>query len=267
MDIRAQLDAFPLPAQRGILSDIDKAATEAAIEALLAHPEAAAKALAGALIDPGTEGNDIRARHAMHAVAIRVAARDEAKRAAFSEGLAAALMDERPPRVKAFLIRQLQLCGKAEVAEAIGAFLTVEELADDAAQALIAIGAPGPFRAALPKVADNPALRRNLVHGLAQLADEASKGAFSGALADEDDEIRLLALWGLVQLGDATTLDAFLAAEAKETGFARTKAAGLCLQFAEKLPPEDAAKVYAHLRATRTTEAEAYLLELLPTAE
>lgn len=269
MDIQAQLDAFPLPAKkRGILSEIDKAATESAIDALIANPAEAARALADRLLEPGTDGNDIRARHAMHAVAIRIPARGEAGRAAFSGALAATLRDERPDRVKGFIIRQLQLCGGAEAAPSIGAFLTSAELADDAAQALLAIGdgAAEQFRAALGEAGDDPALRRNLIHGLAGLADKASKDAFVAALSDDDEPTRLLALWGLAEIADASTLGAFLAAEQKESGFARTKAASLCLRFAEKLPPEQAARIYDHLRATRTAPEEAYLRELAAAA-
>jgi hypothetical protein len=83
MDIQPFLDAFPLPGKRGILSDIDKAATDKAVDALIAKPAEAAKALADKLIDPGAEGNDIQARHALHAVAIRISTRGEGPRAAF----------------------------------------------------------------------------------------------------------------------------------------------------------------------------------------
>lgn len=269
MNIQAQLDAFPLPAKkRGILSDIDKAATDKAIDALIANPAEAAKALADKLIEPGTEGNDIQARHAMHAVAIRISTRGKKPRAAFSKALAAALGDERPERVKAFVIRQLQLCGGKEVTSAIGAFLTVNELADDAAQALLAIGdgAPEQFRAALPKVGGDIGLRRNTIHGLAQLADKPSKDTFVTSLSDKDEETRLLALWGLTQIADGSTLEAFLAAEQKESGFARTKAASLCLQFAEKLPKAEASRIYKHLQATRTKPEEKYLHDLAAAA-
>lgn len=268
MDIQPILDAFPLPAKRGILSDIDKAATDKAVDALMAEPAEAANALADKLIDPGAEGNDIQARHALHAVAIRISTRGESPRAAFCTALAGTLAAKRPSGVKAFIIRQLQLCGGKEVAASVGAFLTVAGLADDAAQALLAIsdGAAEQFRAALAKVGDDTALRRNIIHGLAQLADKPSKETFIAALGDKDEETRLLALWGIVQLADASAIDTFLAAEQKESGFARIKAAGLCLQLAEKLPKTDAAKIYRHLQSTRTKPEEKYLQELAAAA-
>jgi hypothetical protein len=269
MDIQPLLDTFPLPADRGILSNIDKDATEKAIDALIANPAEAAKALAVKLIDPGAEGNDIQARHAMHAVAIRVPTRGEDSRSAFCKALAGTLAAERPDRVKGFIIRQLQLCGGREVAAAVGAFLIVDEIADDAAQTLLAIrdGTAEQFRAALPKVNDNNALRRNIIHGLAQLADKPSKDTFVAMLGDQDEQTRLLALWGLAQLADPSPLAAFLAAEQKETGFARTKAASLSLQLAEKLPKAEAAKIYEHLKSTRTVPEEKYLQDLAAAAQ
>ena len=268
MDIQPFLDTFPLPAKRGILSEIDKQATEKTIEALIAQPAEAAVALADKLVDPGADGNDIQARHLLHAVAIRIPIRGDDRRSAFCEALAGTLAAGRPDRVKGFIIRQLQLCGGKEVAAAVGAFLTSNELADDAAQALLAIreGAAEQFRAALPAVKDNPTLRRNILHGLAQLGDKPSKEAFVAALVDKDEQTRLLALWGLAQLADPSTLADFLAAEAKETGFARTKAASLSIQLAEKLPDAEATKIYHHLQSTRTGPEEKYLRDLAAAA-
>ena len=45
MNIQPILDAFPLPAKHGKLSDIDKDATEKAIETIIVNPAEAAKAI------------------------------------------------------------------------------------------------------------------------------------------------------------------------------------------------------------------------------
>ena len=147
---------------------------------------------------------------------------------------------------------------------AIGAFLTVADIADDAAQALLAIGngAAEQFRKALPKVNKDTELYRNVLHGLAELADKLSQKQFLEALENKDEECRLLALWGLTQLGDPSTLDAFLKADQKETEFSRVKSASFCLQFAEKLPKTEAAMIYQHLQNTRKGAHEKYLQEL-----
>lgn len=268
MNIQPILDAFPLPDKRGILSNIDKDATEQAIEKIIANPAEAAKALADKLKDPGTEGSDVQARHAMHATAIRIPKADRKARKTYSEALAATLADKRPDRVKGFIIRQLQVCGGKEAAPAIGKFLTVGGLADDAAQALLAIkeGAAEEFRSALTKSAGDTTLRQNSLHGLAQLADKVSTKAFLKALSDKDGDCRLLGLWGLVQVADPATLQDFLHTEQKESGSARNKTAHLALRFAEKLPKKGAAKVYKHLKATRKDPTEKHIVALADAA-
>jgi HEAT repeat protein len=267
MDIQPILDAFPLPSNRGILNEINKDATDKAIAQIIAEPAEAAKLLAGKLLDPDNEASDVQARHAIHATAIRIPNIDRNAQVNFSKGLANSLADERPDRVKGFIIRQLQVCGGKEVIPAIGKFLTVEGLADDAGQALLAIGGSAEqFRKALPKTNDNNTLRQINLHGLAELGDKSSKDTFLKALGDKDGECRLLALWGLVQVGDSKTVDTFLKAEQKEKGYARNKAAHLCLQFAEKLAKKDAAKVYKHLQATRKDPSEKHLQDIAKAA-
>jgi len=267
MDIQPILDAFPLPSKRGILNEINKDTTDKAIAQIIAEPAEAAKALAGKLLDPDNEGSDVQARHAIHATAIRIPNIDPNAQVIYSKALADSLADERPDRVKGFIIRQLQVCGGKEVVPAIGKFLTVEGLADDAAQALLAIGGTAEqFRKALPKTNSKTTLRQINLHGLAELADKSSKDEFLKALGDKNGECRLLALWGLVQVGDSKTLNAFLQAEHKEKGYARNKTAHLCLQFAEKLSKKDANKVYKHLIATRKDPTEKHLQDIAKAA-
>lgn len=272
MDIQPYLDLFPLPAKRGILSDINKEKTEKAVQEAMKNPEDVASQLVKRLLDPGAEGNDIQARHLLHTMAVRIPDYDRKvntnKRAKFSLVLAKALSGNYPDRVKAFVIRQLQICGREEVVPAIGTFLIIKGIADDAAQALIAIGkvSVAQFRKALPKVKNDLILYRNVLHGLAELADESSKEDFLEALVNEDDECRLLGLWGLTQIGDSSTLEDFLKADQKEKGFSRIKAASFCLQFAEKVQKKDAAKIYRHLQETRTLPEEKYLQKIASSA-
>ena len=267
MNIEKILTAFPEPdPKRKILSNIDKDAMEKAIDQMFAKPAEAAKGLVALLKDHHEEpGADIQARHAIHAIAIRIPAKDQKKRAEYADALASTLAGDHPDAVKAFVIRQIQVCGGQEVVPHLGKFLSVEGIADDAAQALLAIGgdnAAKQFRNALPKAKDNIELRRIQLHGLAELADKASKDAFLKALKDEDVECRLLSMWGLVQLAASSTLDAYLSAEQKEEGYARNKAAHLTLQFAEKVCGSEAKKVYSHIAKTRTGKTEKHLVEL-----
>jgi HEAT repeat protein len=267
MNLEKLLSAFPLPDQnRQILSNIDKDAMEKSIAEMMDSPSEAARGLVALLKDPEKEpGADIQARHAIHAIAIRIPAKDQKKRAQYAEALASTLADERPDAVKAFVIRQIQVCGGKEVIPHVGKFLNIDGIADDAAQALVAIGgdeAVNQFRSALAKAEKGSTLRKHHLHGLADLSDKGSKDAFLSALEDENVDIRLLGLWGLVQIADKSTIDPFLKAEQTEKGFARNKAAHLCLLFAEKVKGADARKIYQHLAKTRTDKTETHLVEL-----
>lgn len=268
MDITPYLDSFPIPAKRGILSDVNKEKTDKTIKEVMKAPDKVALQLVERLIDPGSQGNDIQARHLLHAMAVRIQEFDRrggaGLRSKFCLALAKTLSDKRPDRVKAFIIRQLQLCGGEEVISQVGEFLTVPGIADDAAQALIAIGkkSAGQFRNALPRVRNDLLLYSNALHGLAQLADESSKDIFIEALKNNEDECRLLGLWGLTQLADFSTLQLFLEADLKGKGYSRIKSASYCLQFAEKIQKKDAIKIYQHLINTRTLPEEKYLREI-----
>ena len=269
MDIQPYLDSFPLPANRGILSEINKEKTEKSVQEAMQNPELVASEIVKWLLDPGAEGNDIQARHLLHTMAVRIPNYDKKLkgdiRAKFSLVLARALSENYPDRVKAFIIRQLQICGGGEVVPAIGVFLNVNGIADDAAQALIAIrkNSAEQFRNALPKIKNNLSLYSNVLHGLAELKDEESKDFFIEALENENEECRLLGLWGLVQIADSSTLELFLQAEQKEKGYSRIKSTSYCFKFAEKLPKKEALKIYRHLKDTRTSTHEKYILEIV----
>ncbi|MEK9984078.1 MAG: HEAT repeat domain-containing protein, partial [Opitutae bacterium] len=122
------------------------------------------------------------------------------------------------------------------------------------------------FRAALKKSKGDSKLRQNSLHGLAQLSDKSSTPEFIKALSDKDEDTRLLGLWGLSQVADPKTLEPFLAADKKETGYARNQSAHLGFKFAEKLSKKDASKVYQHIIETRKASTEKHLVELAKAA-
>jgi HEAT repeat protein len=93
--------------------------------------------------------------------------------------------------------------------------------------------------------------------------DAPSAGALREALGDPDREIRLAAGWALGRIGDAGSIDALLEAADVEPGWERIQAAKHCLVLAERLSKagnqDAAAKIYKHLRDTRSGPAEKYL--------
>ncbi|MFP6901398.1 MAG: hypothetical protein VCA36_10670, partial [Opitutales bacterium] len=94
MSAKDIIKAFPTPAGGGILSTIDKEACEKAVAQILEGGENILRELVDLLVEPG-KGNDIQARHALHATAIRVGGPAKAKqRKAFAQALAGTLSND-----------------------------------------------------------------------------------------------------------------------------------------------------------------------------
>jgi hypothetical protein len=259
------IQAFPTPASGGILSTIDKEACEEAVAQILAGGEKTLRELVGLLIEPG-KGNDVQARHALHATAIRVGGPNKTKqRKAFAQALAGTLADDRPKAVKGFILRQLQICAGKEQGNAIAKFLTTgdEHLHEYAAQALEAIGpaTTDHFRKAYPKAKGAP--RLTILQGLGFLRDEKSTAVFRSASKEKDLEIRLAGLWSLTRIASAEDAQLLLATANKEEGWGRIKATGYCLQLAEALAAagkkKEAAKLYQNLKKNRPSDNESHV--------
>ena len=267
MSAKEIIKAFPTPVKVGILSTIDKEACEKAVAQILKGGENVLRELVDLLIEPG-KGNDVQARHALHATAIRVGGPTKTKqRKAFARNLAGTLSGDRSKAVKGFILRQLQICAGNEEAAAIASFLTDgnEYLYEYAAQALEAIGpdTTDHFRKAYPKAKGAP--RLTILQGLGFLRDEKSAKVFRSAAKEKDLEIRLAGLWGLMRIASAEDAQLLLATSAKENGWGRIKSTGYCLQLAEALvdkdKKKDAATIYKDLKTNRTSDNEVHVRE------
>ena len=266
MSAKDIIQAFPTPASGGILSTIDKEACEKAVAQILDGGEKTLRELTDLLVEPG-KGNDVQARHALHATAIRVGGSGKAKqRKAFAKALAGTIGGDRPKAVKGFILRQLQICAGHEQAAAIAPFLTdgEEHLYEYSAQALEAIGPATTehFRKAYPKAKGAP--RLTILQGLGFLRDEKSAKVFRSAAKQKDLEIRLAGLWGLMRIVSAEDAQLLLDTAAKEKGWGRIKATGYCLQLAEALAAagkkKEAAALYGNLKENRSSSNEPHVL-------
>ena len=266
MSAKEIIQAFPDP-KGGILNVIDKEACEKAVAQILDGGEKTLRELVDLIIEPG-KGNDVQARHALHATAIRVGGPDKTKvRRAFASALASTLADDRPKAVKGFVLRQLQVCGGPEEGGSIATFLTDgdEHLYEYAAQALEAIGPATVqhFRKAYPNAKGAP--RLTVLQGLGVLRDEKSAEVFRAAAKESDLEIRLAGLWGLMRIASSADADLLLSSSAKEKGWGRIKSTGYCLQLAEALASsgkkKEAKILYETLVKTRTSDNEAHVRE------
>ena len=265
MSAKDIIQAFPTPASGGILSTIDKEACEKAVTKILKGGENVLRELVDLLIEPG-KGNDVQARHALHATAIRVGGPTKTKqRKSFAQALAGTLDNDRPKAVKGFILRQLQICAGNEQADAIAPFLTNgdEHLYEYAAQALEAIGpaTTDHFRKAYPKAKGAP--RLTVLQGLGFLRDGKSAKVFRSAAKEKDLEIRLAGLWSLTRIASPEDASLLLDTAEKEEGWARIKATGYCLQLVEALAAtgkkKDAGAIYKKLKATRSGDNEAHV--------
>lgn len=256
--------AFPTPAKKdGKLADVDKEATDAAIAELLKDLDGTIAGLVDLL---STKGGDTQARQALHAIVMHVGGeKNAAARQVAAQALAATLPSNRPKEIQSFVIAQLQLIGDKNQVAVIGKLLLDAELAEAAAQALLAIkvDAAGQFRAALPKVAGKQ--RVLIVHGLGILRDKSSVEALRKLIDEDDRDIRLTAAWALANLPDAAAADRLLKLADAAKGYERASATDSCLLLADNLLASNdkagARQIYSRLHESRSDETERFVKE------
>jgi len=261
--LAAIINRLPDPDERGLLSNIDKETVDSVVSQVYEGGRKSLRAIIGMLVEPG-RGDDVKARYALHCLAVHVCKLDDEKaRRAFSRTLAMQLGGDKPKAVKKYLIQQLQVAGGKEVAAALGKMLQDEQLYEPAAQALVAIGdgAAEQLRNALPKVDGKTKL--TIIQNLGVVRDAESVDALRKAIGDDDREVRLAAGWALANIGDAGSVDLLLKAANAEGTYERNTATKACLLLAERLfeggRKKPAEKIYAHLRDTRSGLSEAYI--------
>jgi len=256
------VNKLPDPDEHGLLSNIDKEVVESVIEEIYKGGRKNIIGIINMLVPPGA-GDDVKAHYAVHCLALHVCKlNDDNQRRRFARVLASQLGGSRPKAVQAYLAQELQVCGGKEVSKALGKLLTDEQLCEPAAQALVAIGAGAAeqLRSALPRAEGK--CRLTIVQNLGVVRDGQSVEALREALNDPDREVRLAAGWALANIGDAGSVDLLLRAADTE-GWERIGATKACLLLAERLlaagRKSDAAKIYTHLRDTRTDPTEKYV--------
>ncbi len=122
---------------------------------LLAGGPDVVKELVNRVGDEFGDPSGVKPKYALHGLA-HYASRPGAGQARkmFAETLAGELAAEHSEELKAFIVRQLQLCGRPEEVPALATLLSSNRLCNAASQALLAIGGPAALKAlrdALPK--------------------------------------------------------------------------------------------------------------------
>ena len=161
----------------------------------------------------------------------------EAERAACSKAIAARLGPDVAPLARAWLLRQLERIGRAEVVPQVAALLAdkdplVRESARRAIQKNSAKEASAALVAALGS-ADAPAWRIALVNALAMRRDPSSLGCLLKEAASDNDDVRSAAIGGLARLGDASAAPVIAAAMAKGSPAARRIATDCYFRLAD----------------------------------
>jgi HEAT repeat protein len=265
--------AFPSPHPKtgakderpGVLSDADKDAMEQLMGELRAGGRESYLALLGMLVenDPQKDSKD---RHALGALAIQSGSWKEDERRALADAMISALGGDRPKEVQSFVIRQIQVCGTRHVAPALGKLLADEALVAPAAAALLAIGEGAAEQFASALSSPSATIRLACVQALGARGDSAYADPLRKSSQDPDADIRRTALWALANLSDAASTDPLLKAADEAEGFDRIALTKACLLLAERLTTAGnraaAAKIYAHLRDTRTDKSETYIRDI-----
>jgi hypothetical protein len=216
------------------------------------------------LLKPDAEGGDVHVRHCLHGQAMRAGGWPEKDRQAFTKALAGTLKGDHPKQAKAFVIRQLQVAGGSEVTAALGEWLLDDELWEDAAQALLAIGDTAEqFLKALPNAKGKQLL--TIVQALGVMKVNNAAERIRELVSADDAALRQVAARALADMADAGAVGPLLKAADTSKGFERTKHTGACQQLAENLlvlgGKKEANRIYKHLRDTRKDSAEAYIRE------
>ena len=122
-------------------------------------------------------------------------------------------------------------------------------------------GAAEQFRAALPKTKEK--CRVACLQNLGVLRDAQAADALKQAVSDADRDVRIVAAWGLANIGDGTAAEMLLAASDKAEGWERVQHTKACLLLAERLlaagKKAESQKIYAHLQKTRIDPSERYI--------
>jgi hypothetical protein len=199
----------------------------------------------------------VEPKYALHGL-VHYACRPGAdgQRKMVAETLAAELSADHSDELKAFVCRQLQLCGSDREVPALARLLPSDRLCEPATQALLAIGGPkaaAALRDALPK-AEGKRLP-TVIKGLGRLREKSAAAAIRPSADSAEPDVRLVSWWALANMGDGGSADLLFAAAEKSEGYEQTQATEACLLLGRRLGESgDAAgaeKLFRRLLAAR----------------
>jgi len=242
----------------------DHAKVEQILEEIL---KAGSDTIAKLIVMTGQEFGDregVKPKYAVHGL-VHYASRPGADgpRKLVAETLAKQFDYDYSDELKAFVCRQLQLCGREEEILALARLLHSERLCEPATQAISAIGgekAAAALRGALPDATGKR--RTTLVNALGRLRDKAAAPEIRKDVNAEDADLRVVARFALGNIGDGDSADALLEAAQGKPSYERDQATDACLRLARGLAEQgkaaDAEKICRKLIDVRKTEDEVH---------
>jgi hypothetical protein len=142
-------------------------------ERLLAGGSGTIRQLVGLVGDEFGDAKGVKPKYALHGLvmfASRPGADDQRK--LLAETLAAELRADHSPELKAFVCRQLQLCGRKEDVPALGALLADDRLCEPAAQTLLTIGGQAALQAFKRALAGAEGSRKTTISQAVEILSE-----------------------------------------------------------------------------------------------
>jgi len=231
---------------------------------LAAGGPAVVKALVGMVGQEFGDSNGAVPKFALHGLAVYSARPGSEKdRKMVAETLARQLEANHSADLKAFIVRQLQFCGRAEEAPALAKLLTDAKLCEPAAQALLAIGGEKATAALRGALGGAKGKRRvTILNAVGRLGDKGSAAAARKSAADQNTDVRLAALYALGNMGDAESIAVLTKAATGKDSYERTQATDACLLLARRLAEQgdkkSAAGICRSLSAARKDPGDAH---------
>ena len=233
-------------------------------KALLAGGVGVVKELIGRVGEEFGDSAGVKPKFALHGL-VAYASRPGAdpERKLLAEALAAELPARHSDELKAFCVRQLQWCGRAQEVPVLAKLLASERLCEPATQALLAIGGQEATDALREALAGAKGSRRvTLVQALGRQRDKASAGVIRPDARAGDRDLRLVALYALANLPDAESAGVELAAADATGRFERCQGVDASLRLARRLAAQGdakaAEKVCRHFLAGRTAPEDVH---------
>jgi HEAT repeat protein len=188
------------------------------------------------LVPPG-KADDSQVRFALGGLTTYVnRAGNEDQRRMYAKALIKALDSERNENVKAFLIRQLQRCGKIESVRSLKRYLSDPTLSEPAAQALLAIGSNEAEKMLMRSL--NTVSQKNratLVKALGELKSQRAVRKILKYSSTHDRELRDVTLFALANIGDPRAGDVLNKFAITAGPYERAQAPSLYLLYAQRL--------------------------------